>query len=87
MWKKVGISNKLKHGLISENKSKTASNSTSYHNTTSDTPPQDSCKAWFDLGFTTNAVYNLEFGSNPSGAKAWCDMENGGYTVGISSIN
>jgi len=58
-----------------------ASNSTSYHNTTSDPPPQKSCKAWFELGFTTNAVYNLDYGSNPAGIKVWCDMENGGYTV------
>ena len=69
--------------VISENESKTASNSTSYHNTTSDLPPQESCKAWFDLGFTTNAVYNLEFRPNPAGIKA-CDMENGGYTVKTS---
>merc|ERR1719376_252975 len=67
--------------LMSEDKSKPALNSTSVDDLISKLPPQKSCKAWFDLGFTVNAVYNLDYGTNPAGIKAWCDMENGGYTV------
>ena len=66
---------------MSEDKSKPALNSTSVDDLISKLPPQKSCKAWFDLGFTVNTVYNLDYGTNPAGIKAWCDMENGGYTV------
>ena len=67
--------------LLSEDKSKKPSNSTSVDDIISKLPPQKNCKAWFDLGFTKNAVYNLNYGSTPEGIKAWCDMEQGGYTV------
>ena len=67
--------------VISEDKSKTTLNSTSVDDIISKLPPQKNCKAWFELGFAVNAVYNLDYGSNPSGIKAWCDVENGGYTV------